>query len=224
MQSTSVSPGLAFMQAAFNAMPRTLGDRVRIAALGDALTLAIKCRMVFSRDDIKPLERLQQHTCVGVFRAFDDCYYRQACEAGGTFAGVWEKVKGIKPWSAPEVLARRSADVMKDNRVAPGMGVLIGVAEDDHGHPLVAGTKLELAALQGRQVWWCTSIDADHIVLCRYHRHPDGSCLKTDGLKPTRRLKLNREQWKALLAAGSPSETDLNSQPAAAPAVTQVHA
>lgn len=221
MPSTSVSPGLAFMQAAFNAMPRTLGDRERIAALGDALALAIKCRMVFAKDDIKPLGRMQQHTCVGVFRPFDDRFYRLACEAGGTFAGLWEKAQGVKPWIAPQVLTRGSADIAKGNRVAPCMGVLIGTTEEEHGHPLIACTKFDLAAIQGQQVWWCTSLDNDHIMLCRYRRHPSGSCLMTDGMKPARRLKLNREQWKALLAAETLSETKQKPQPVSVPVAPQ---
>ncbi len=45
MTSTSASPGLAFLQAASSAMPSTLGDRATIAAMNEALSFAIRCKM-----------------------------------------------------------------------------------------------------------------------------------------------------------------------------------
>lgn len=205
--SAKASPGLTFMQSAFDAMPRTLGDRVRIAALGDAMHLAIKCRMRFAKEDIEPLNELRQHTCVGVFRPFDEEFYRGACIAGGTYPALWEKVSGVKSWIAPEVLVKNTAERLKDNRVCPGLGVLIGTAEDDCGHPLLVMTKFDLAAMDGKQLWWCTSIDNDHIILCRYARHATGSLLSTSGMKPARRLKLTREQWAELFqSSAAPAE------------------
>jgi hypothetical protein len=163
-----------------------------IAALGEALSLAIKCRMRFSKDDIGPLNKLRKHTCVGVFRAFDQHYYSAACSTGGTYPALWEKANGIKPWIAPHVLAARQYqhERMEDSRVAPWMAVLIEREEDSQ----------DLAAMGGMQVWWCTSLDNDHITLCRYQYDKSGSAIIHDRQKPAKRWKLSRQEWKDLFA------------------------
>lgn len=186
MPSTSISPGLAFLQAASNAMPSTLGDRVMIAALNEALSFAIRCKMRFAKADMPKLVRLRRQTCVGVFRPDDERFYSEACAAGGTFAGAWEKHYGLKPWIAPEVLEARSPDVMTNNRVAPGLAVLID-----------SNAEMELGTFQGKQIWWCTSFDDSEMFLCRYHCDPNDTPLLARG-KPARRLILSRSNWADL--------------------------
>lgn len=185
------SPGLAFMLAADNGMPSTLGDRLAIASMGEALLLALRCKMKFAKDDMPDLMRLRRQTCVGVFRPTDEQYYRAACVAGGTFAGAWEKYKQTKPWIAPEVLERSNAEVMPANRVAVGLAVLISSEED-----------ADLASFRGKQIWWCTSMQDDEVVLCRYHCAAHDTPLVPRG-KPARIKKLTRQEW----AAQFPQET-----------------
>lgn len=185
MSEQIASPGLQFMQVAFNSMPRSLGDRVRIAALGEALTLAVKCKMRFAKTDIEELHKLRQQTCVGVFRPFDERFYTAACVAGGTFAGLWEKANNIAPWIAPEVIDRNCTDVLANNRVAPGLAVLRSAEDEEDGALAVVGQK---------QLWWCTSIADDQLVLCRYPKHPNGISRHLHG-QPAKVWKLSRDQW-----------------------------
>jgi hypothetical protein len=190
MSATIPSPGLQFMLTAFNAMPRSLGDRVRIAALGEALSLAIKCRMRFAKTDIEELHSLRQHTCVGVFRPFDERFYKEACVAGGTFPAVWEKASNTAPWIAPEVLERSAAETMADNRVAPGLAVLISNTDD-------AADKEgdDLATVGQKQLWWCTSISNEQLVLCRYRKNPKPYSRDPHG-QPAKIWKFTRDQWR----------------------------
>lgn len=197
MSDPIVSPGLQFMLAAFNGMPRSLGDRVRIAALGEALTLAIKCRMRFSKTDIDELNSLRQQTCVGVFRPFDEHFYTAACVAGGTFPALWEKATKIAPWIAPEVQDRNFTEVLVDNRVAPGLVVLINPSES-----VVGGVGDELAVLGTKELWWCTSISDEQLVLCRYRKHPNGYSLAPHG-QPAKIWKLTRDQWREQFSSAS---------------------
>lgn len=186
MTSTSASPGLAFLQAASSAMPSTLGDRATIAAMNEALSFAIRCKMRFVKTDLLELLRLRRQTCVGVFRPDSEHFYSGACAAGGTFAGAWEKHFGLKPWIAPEVLEARSPDVLANNRVGPGLAVLIDSKVDE-----------DLATFRGKQIWWCTSFDDSEMILCRYHCDPHDTPLVARG-KPARRMTLNRSQWEKL--------------------------
>lgn len=188
---TTISPGLAFMLAASNGMPSTLGDRSTTAALGDALLLAIRCKMKFDRADMAELWKLRRSTSVGVFRPTDTCYYTAACRAGGTFAGAWEKHHETKPWVAPIVLEKGNADILANNRVAPGLGVLVESGEDP-----------ELATLSGRQVWWCTSMSAEGIVLCRYAPGLTTTALRPSG-SPTRIKTLTRASWPTFFASAA---------------------
>ena len=190
MSATIVSPGLQFMLSAFNAMPRTLGDRVRINALGEALLLAIKCRMRFAKTDIDELHTLRQQTCVGVFRPFDEHFYTAACIAGGIFPALWEKFNRIAPWVAPEVQERNSTETMANNRVAPGLVVLFspsGEAADREGD--------DLATYGVKQLWWCTSLSDEQLVLCRYRKNPKGYSREPHG-QPAKVWKLTRDQWR----------------------------
>ena len=49
---------LAFITAARNAMPRTLGDRFRTGKMNDLMQTAIECRMEFKRADAAALYAL----------------------------------------------------------------------------------------------------------------------------------------------------------------------
>ncbi len=188
---TTASPGLAFMLAASNGIPSTLGDRSATAALGAALLLAIRCKMKFDKADMAELWKLRRSSCVGVFRPTDISFYTAACVAGGTFAGAWEKHHEIKPWVAPIVLEKGNADILANNRVAPGLGVLLESGEDP-----------ELATLSGKQVWWCTSMSAEEIVLCRYACGLTTTPLRPSG-NPARIKTLTRASWPSYFASAS---------------------
>jgi hypothetical protein len=198
--TTATSPAIAFLIAARDAMPSTLGDRVRIQAMGEAMSIAVRCRFKFNKDDGQALAngRFGIETSVGVFRPLDESYYAEACSHGGTYARMWESWTETKPWMAPRVLSRPTyrggaTEVLADNRVAPGLGILIA-------SPPTQDDEAGLARAGGDQVWWCTSLGKDEIVICRY-RYQDGMAypFQRDGA-PARRMKLTRAQWAAQTA------------------------
>jgi len=195
------SAGLAFMQAAAEAMPKTLGDRERIAAMSEAMRLAVHNRFAFAKQDADELRRLGIRTCVGVFRPLD--YYLGACVHGGTYARMWEAHHNQKPWIALTAIApdhiRRDYELLPNNRVTTQMGVLLPQSFDDHDE----GT----LPVEGKQVWWVTSQDNDHITVCRYRvtdidvAHVGRRALPFQHRgKPFRIRKLTREQWAELNA------------------------
>lgn len=209
------SAGMIFLRATRDAMPSTIGDRVRIQAMCEALSLAIRCKFKF---DVADAEKLANrgwgaysiHTSVGVFRPLDGHYYAEACVHGGTFARMWEQHTGQRPWIAPNVVGCRargasSVEELGENRVAPGLGVLV------HRDPEADDNSL--AHTRDRQVWWCTSSSKDEIILCRYRfeegsRYPFG---RSSGA-PAKRLKLDRKQWaefvKEPVRAAEPAASD----------------
>ncbi|KVP65640.1 hypothetical protein WJ96_04535 [Burkholderia ubonensis] len=198
-----ISAGLAFMQAAAAAMPKSLGDRERIAAFSEAMKLAIRNRFAFAKEDAKELLRMGIQTCVGVFRPLD--YYQEACVAGGTYPKMWEAHHGQKPWIARKAIVPRylqrdygRTSIQDGNRVATGLGVLMPQSFDD-------ADKFTLP-VEGLQVWWVTSMTDELITVCRYRlspselekRHYDTPFQRTG--HPFRIRKLTREQWKELNA------------------------
>lgn len=205
----TVSAGLAFIQAAAAAMPRTLGDRERIAAMEEAMGIAVRNRFAFGKDEAEALDRFRISTCVGKFKPLS--YYGMACYYGGTYARMWEAHHQQKPWvAAVAVFAGyqwtsfgRGEEVRPKNRVAPSVAVLLPASFAPY-EALLARTD------EGHQVWWCTSMDAETITLCRYEwpsyeegreellRYP----YYHSGQKPSRIRKLARaewEQWNALM-------------------------
>jgi len=192
-----MSAGLAFLTAARDAMPSTLGDRVGIQAMCEAMSLAVRCKFKFDKDDAGVLAtQFGIRTCVGVFRPLDESYYSAACVHGGTYARMWESWADMKPWIASNAIAGNCGasrgESLGENRVAPGVGVLLPLTEAD------SDVDAGLAQTREAQVWWCTSIAKDEIVLCRY-RFPEGRryAFDRDG-PPARRIKLSRPQWAAL--------------------------
>lgn len=202
-EAKSVSTGLAFIQAAAAAMPRTLGDRERIAAMEEAMRLAVRNRFAFDKDDAEALNRFRISRCVGKFRPLN--YYGMACFHGGTYARMWETHHKQKPWVAAVAVfagylwtsSDRRAEVRPKNRVAAGVAVLMPASFAPY-EALLARTD------EGHQVWWCTSMDADTITLCRYewpnHREGREDLVRYpyyhSGLKPARIRKLSREEWE----------------------------
>lgn len=197
-QVHSISAGLAFMRAAVHAMPRSLGDRERVAAMDAAMTLAVKNRFAFDKEDAEQLENMGIHRCVGVFRALD--FYLLACRFGGTYPRMWEAHHGQKPWMADRAVFPafiggadiRQPVIIENNRIAVGAGALLPGMDDP-----------DLATYEKNQVWWCTSMTEDSITVCRY-KVTDAS-RKYHGLgyaplhhegKPTRVRKLTRTQWE----------------------------
>lgn len=198
-QANSISAGLAFMQAAVQAMPRSLGDRERIAAMDAAMTLAVRNRFAFDKEDAKQLENMGIRRCVGVFRALD--FYLLACRFGGTYARMWEAHHDTKPWMADRAVFPayiggvddRQPVITENNRITVRAGALLPGLDDP-----------DLATFEGSQVWWCTSMTDDTITLCRYKVADDS--LKHYGIvyaplhhqgKPTRVRKLTRTEWEA---------------------------
>lgn len=199
----ATSPALAFLKATQMAIPRTMGDRDRCDVMRSAMTLAVRSRFKFDRNDGQALKDLAIRTSVGVFRATD--YYSLACRVGGTYARMWESHMKQRPWLGRHVILTEHGDtfeVLEENRVAPGLGVLLSASafKEEEGDSA-------LCAYQGQQVWWCTSQDDDRIVLCRFavppenahgFRGPRGQVQLQRYGHPARIRKLDRQQWQAL--------------------------
>lgn len=193
MKSTNEvqSTGLAFMLAAAAGIAKSIGDRQRSAALNELLMSAIRLKMVFNPDDANHLDTLCVRTCVGVFRPSDEHFYAQSCISGGTFARMWEKAKGVKPFKA--VLAGQQGNIQSNIRVATGVAVLIDGVDDDELMP----------RSDDLQVWWVTSVDwnGDSIHMSRYRLRPDARYPFSRNDAPARRLKLSRRDWELQMAA-----------------------
>lgn len=186
------SPAVAYLSAAINAMPATIGDRVMSAALNDIMRIAIECRFRFDRTDGAVLAngRFGVHTCVGVFEPLSERFYYQACTAGGTYAAMWEKKHHFRPWMC--TLAFTGLDLARNNRMAPGVRLYVPSSDD-------ADTELQVNRLPGAdlmcQVWLCTSISPENIVLCRYKTDQRGD---VGARRPAKIWKLDRFEWDAL--------------------------
>ncbi|KWA83963.1 hypothetical protein WL29_21590 [Burkholderia ubonensis] len=195
-----ISAGLAFIQAAAAAMPRTLGDRERIFGLCAIMEQAIRLRFPFDKNDGPELERLGIRTCVGVFRPLD--YYSLAVVAGGSYARMWESHFSQKPWVASRaVIARpsygtnnRTLEVLENHRIAEGIPLLLPATGDEPDE--------SLAMYEGYQVWHCTSMSNDTVTLCRYRPaggpRYQGWQFKHPGGHPAKRMSLTREEWAAM--------------------------
>lgn len=187
------SPALTYLFAAQEAMPRSIGDRVRISGMGESMMIALKCKFKFHKDDAEPLKQLQITTCVGVFRPIDPTYYSAACAYGSSFVRVWELATGVEPWIAHKVLAHvdHKHNVLHGSRVAVGLAVLVHKDHDAADN---------LAKIDSDEVWWCTSFDNEKIVLARY------ASLTRAG-SPSKFMKMNRAQWAQLQANQASLET-----------------
>jgi hypothetical protein len=196
--STTLSAAVTFLLATQKAIPKTLGDRERIAVMSDAMRMAVCNRFQFDLDDAAQLKRLGIQTCVGVFRPMD--YYGQACISGGTYPRMWEQFNNIAPWRGARVAFydrdHRRITHTEDGRVCEGIAFLMppefSVSKSD------VTLDAELASFDSLQVWWCTGISADSINLTRYEPtpgRPDGAFCKPGGA-PARRRKLTREEWE----------------------------
>jgi hypothetical protein len=195
------SAGLAFMQAAAAAMPKTLGDRERIAAFSDSMRLAIRNRFAFAKQDADALKRLGIETCVGVFRPLD--YYLAACVHGGTYAKMWEAHRNQKPWVALTAIApvqfRHEYELLANNRVTMQMGVLLPESFGEHDERTIP--------VEGKQVWWITTQDDEYITVCRY-RLTDAELAYVGRARPFQKSgrpfrirRLTRDQWAELNTA-----------------------
>lgn len=201
----AVSPGLMFMQTASSAIPKSLGDRDSIAAMSDAMSLAVRNKFVFAVDDAAELRRLGIETCVGVFRPLDEHYYRLACMFGGTYAKMWEKHHKQKPWVAHTAVLplrycydaqHRLGRTLPANRITTFMGVLM----PDSFAPEDAVTEAQFGTYNGMQIWWCTSVSNTEIILCRYRlpenaeKHYGDAPFVREG-RPARLRTLSRDDW-----------------------------
>lgn len=195
MKEKTLSPALAFLQATENAIPRTLGDRDRIKVMHEAMTLAVNNRFVFGKDEAPLLARLGISTsCVGIFDPLR--YYREACEAGGTYARMWETARGQKPWIARFSLSR-DCRALENTRIAPDMGVLLP--------PGFSPAEPDLGTYGDHQLWWCTNLTGTTINLCRYRvTQEELQRWGRDALRPrgtpVRRKQLGRSEWEAIQA------------------------
>ena len=202
---TEISAGLAFVQAAAAAMPRTLGDRDRINAMDKAMALAVETRFAFGLDDAVALKRLGIETCVGVFRPLYQGFYRQACLAGGTYPRMWEKAHSMRPWLAEKAVYvdyRLNRPAEYSGRVCPGIAVQLPQS-------FMVETK-DLATTQdGFQVWWVTEFSAETINLCRYETgtasHARERAFTKASGAPARRRQVGREEWALLQKSMAPA-------------------
>ena len=189
------SPGLALLVASRGAFPSSMGDRPGIAAINSILDMAISNRVKFDINDGQSIvdAHLEARTCVGVFRPLDQHWYEKAAIAGGTFARMWEKHFGHKPFVAVEAWCGDNAQPLQKQRVAPGLAILLPDSEPGDG----------LQTFDGSAVWWCTSLDfsKDRVTLCRYRTTPAHHMRRpsqmTDGAArvPVRRMTILRSEW-----------------------------
>lgn len=208
-----VSAAIRFLRATRDAMPRTIGDRVRISSMCEAFDIALRCKFQFAKTDAQILEReFGIDTCVGVFRPLDERHYIEACAHGGTYPAMWEAHKGMDPWIAPRVGIKTrghgSAVIKEDYRVAPGSAVLVPIKERTEDDDTMGTTGDD-------RVWWCTSFKRDSMVLCRYHVNPEKPYTlwqPEDG--PARRVTITRDQWHDFVDAPTGLKAQLFSRSA----------
>lgn len=193
------SPALAYLKAAWDALPKSLGDRDSIHAMHQSMSVALASRFQFDKADIETLQRMKYRTCVGNFDWDSENYYRASLYYGGTYARVWEAAHNFKPWIAGRVIfgwlpnERIRGEVREKSRIYEGLGVLMPADFEAAGEGL--------CSFEGQGVWWCSSVDNDRITLCRYRlpektdRHPRLSAYERNG-HPARIVKLYREQWE----------------------------
>lgn len=188
MQNSILSAGVTFLQAAQTGIAKSIGDRVRSATMNDLLFMAIKTKMAFGPDDSPLLRDLAITTSVGVFRPLDECFYRQACLSGGTYAKMWERANGVKPMKAA-LAGTSTTDIQAEIRVASNIAVLMVGDDDDSLMP----------RYEDLQVWWVTSINLKEgiINLGRYKLYADQRYPFNRLDSPAKRKKLNLEQWEA---------------------------
>lgn len=191
IESQAPSKGVAMLLAANSAMPRSIGDRQRSAAMNDLTGIAIDCKVGFDLGDGDLLAKAQIgiHTCVGVYDPLSRHFYDQAARAGGTYARMWERHAGVKPFIAKQSW-HGSQTPRTDARMAPRVAILLPLPEDDN-------QSFERAA--GAAMWICTSVDyeKDVVVLCRY-RGAEHHLPRTDALRdpqPAKRRIVTRAQW-----------------------------
>lgn len=204
---TADSKGLTFLQAAAAAMPKTKGDRDYVSAMSEVMQLAVANRFQFAPADLPALKKLCHTTAVGIFSPLARQWYSLACINGGTYPAVWEKHHQERPWKAPFVLYRTrqhghigsEVAVLENNRVCPGLAVVLPVAMADdpeytlqrvENFPLEDKRGAEKRTVSG-QVWWVTSSDDSHIMLCRY---------APETRTPVRRKKVLRGEWASLFS------------------------
>ncbi len=213
------SNGVAFLSAASQAFPKSIGDREYVHAMHRLMEIVVQSRMVFSVQDGKALRRLAYRTCVGHFDPLAENWYARACVAGGTYPAMWEKHHGMRPWKATMAIhktpgvkpygyvqtkeddfALHAFTLLPGNRVFPGMAVLFQTSmEDDPDYELTRLDNYPLGnardpdtPLVSGEVWWVSSFSNGHITLCRYRSGKN---------TPARRKKLTRDEWQALNAA-----------------------
>lgn len=203
------SAGLAFMRAAKVAMPKTLGDRERIAAMSAAMSLAVQNRFAFKPEDAAELRRMGIETTVGVFRPLDGYYYL-ACRVGGTYAKMWETFHKQKPWKAAAAVFTDyrnscSLELLEDNRVTTNTAILMPEG--------FAPVEPELASHQGMQVWWVTDVTDSTINVCRY-KNSGGhkGQFQRPGGAPARRRQLSREDWAVVQGLAKTAWTNVVSK------------
>ena len=196
---TTTSPALALLIAAHKAFPTGAGDRNRIQALDSVLHGAINCKAKFDVNDGPRIEsaRIGVQTCVGVFRPLDPRWYHDAAIIGGSYARMWEKHFGYKPFIAPEAWRGQHQDApLQKQRVVPGLAILLPETEPDS----------DLQTFRGAAVWWCTNLDypKDRVLLSRYRSEPSINirrpCDIRDPAKrtPARRKTILRNEWQEL--------------------------
>lgn len=220
MDSEKKSAGLAFIQAAQAAAPRSLGDRERVHVMDTAMGLAVRSRFPFKPEDAPDLRRMGIETTVGVFRALWPGYYRIACQVGGTYPRMWEAANSFRPCKAAVAVFPHSGhlslrdELLEDNRIYKDIGVLMPqtfTAEEPN-----------LATHRGLQVWWVTDITNETINLCRYtpSESYNGQLSRPAG-PPARRRQVTREEFakwqeetKVCWASDSPATTARSEEPA----------
>lgn len=156
------SPALAFMDATDAALPKSLTWREQVKALEDALTLAVKNRFQFHKDDAVELQRYSINRCSGKFDPLSQYFYMVSCYSGGTYAAMWEKHRDQAPWFAP--LAAHGVleyAFHARTRFSPNMAILVAPQPGAPQSP-------DLCSYRKLEVWWCTSMKSDQVVLCRY--------------------------------------------------------
>lgn len=197
MTANSFSPALTLLVDASAAFPYGASERNRILYMNKVLALALRCKAEFDVNDGQHIEaaKISINTRFGVFRPLDPRWYRDAAIIGGTYARMWEKHFGYKPFITPEAWRGEYQETpLQNQRVVPGLAILLPETEPDSG----------LQTFRGAAVWWCTNLDyqKDRVHLSRYRIDESPNLRRPSEIRdkakrvPARRKTILRSEWQ----------------------------
>ena len=130
-------------------------------------------------------------------RGSDTWKYWAELRAGNITEHDWVEIEGGIARSPGHCMTMGTASTMTSAIEAMGLS-LSGSASI----PAADSRHAQMATLSGKQVWWCTSMSAEEIVLCRYACGLTTTPLRPSG-NPARIKTLTRASWPSFFASAS---------------------